>query len=155
MSPRRRAGCDPHPDDVDLVVAVAHGTGLAPVLALLQDAVDTADPRPVELVVGADTPGAHYRDALHHELVARHGFVTLTYVADTVTEADGWDGLVGPVADALALRIEHRLAAGGDADPARWGGVLVGDSATVTAAQAVLVAAGADPAELRSDLFDG
>jgi NAD(P)H-flavin reductase/hemoglobin-like flavoprotein len=146
----------PHPAEADLIFAVVHGTGLAPVLALLQDAITTSDTREVELIAGADTPRDHYRAEQLAELVARHGAVTLTLVADTVAPGDGWHGVVGHVADALAARIKARLEAGGaTGDPSRWGGVLVGDSRTVTAARGTLVDAGVDAAELRSDLFDG
>ncbi|MEZ0108838.1 ferredoxin-NADP reductase/hemoglobin-like flavoprotein [Catenulispora sp. EB89] len=189
------------PAGASRLIAVGHGTGLAPIAALLQDAAAAGDDRPVHVVVGnslnaakpakktaaaqkaqkaakaagkaaapgsagsaaakkaqqaakaaaesaeaaAGTEGTEGADQEHYltehlaELAAAHGNATVVFVG---------------AAEELPQHLDEyvkRLADGGTLSG--WGGVAVGSTGTVQACLGVLAAAGADPADVRSDLF--
>jgi ferredoxin-NADP reductase/hemoglobin-like flavoprotein len=187
------------PAGASRLIAVGHGTGLAPIAALLEDAAAAGDDRPVHVVVGnslnaakpakktsaaqqaskaqktaktaakaapataaakkAQKPakaataavsaegadGAEGFDQEHYltehlaELAAAHGNATVVFLG---------------AAEELPQHLDEyvkRLAGGGTLSG--WGGVAVGSTGTVQACLGVLAAAGADPADVRSDLF--
>jgi NAD(P)H-flavin reductase/hemoglobin-like flavoprotein len=141
----------PARDDADEILAVAHGTGIAPIHALLADAVAHGDTRPVDVLVGAETADGHYLADRLAELAVAHGAMTVTHTVDR-TRSRAWQGEVGTLPNVLADRIKSRAENDGS-DPARWGGVLVGPGDIVEVCHALLVDAGADPRLLSTDLF--
>ncbi|ACU77198.1 Oxidoreductase FAD-binding domain protein [Catenulispora acidiphila DSM 44928] len=177
------------PAGASRLIAVGHGTGLAPIAALLQDAAAAGDDRPVHIVVGnslnaakpakktaaakktakagaakagpaaakkaqktakaaapaAEAAGGEDADQAHYlterlaELAAAHGNAVVVFLG---------------AAEELPQHLDEyvkRLADGGTLSG--WGGVAVGSTGTVQACLGVLAAAGADPADVRSDLF--
>ena len=164
------------PAGASRLIAVGHGTGLAPIVALLEEAARTGDDRPVHVVVGeslrsvkpakkpakqtaakaaakttakaakkAAPAGAAAAGASHYladrlaELAAAHGNATVVHVGAAEELPQHLDEYVKGLADGGTL--------------SGWGGVAVGSTATVQACLAVLASAGADPADVRSDLF--
>lgn len=157
------------PAGASRLIAVGHGTGLAPIAALLEDAVAAGDDRPLHVVVGnsrpvsargraaaarkqagakksAETAGTadsgeagHYLGARLEQLVQAHGNAVVTYVGPAENLPASLDAYV------------RELSGGGTLSG--WGGVAVGSTGTVQACLDVLAAAGADPADVRSDLF--
>jgi ferredoxin-NADP reductase/hemoglobin-like flavoprotein len=170
------------PAGASRLIAVGHGTGLAPIAALLEDAAAAGDDRPVHIVVGnslnaaqpakktaakkaakstakaapaaakkaqpakkaskaaAAAPDADYYliDRLN-ELAAAHGNATVVFLGAAEELPQHLDEYVKQLADGGTL--------------SGWGGVAVGSAGTVQACLGVLAAAGADPADVRSDLF--
>lgn len=118
----------------DRLLAVAHGTGAAPVLALLEAALVDGDLRPATLLLVSDS-GPHYLTERFEELAGKHG-------ALSVEEVDG---------DPLAAVRAHGAATG---PGGVCGAVLVGPSTMVEACREALIAAGVDPTDISSDLFD-
>ena len=149
------------PAGASRLIAVGHGTGLAPIAALLEEAIEAGDDRPVHVVVGDSLRGAgkakkggakkgakagaapaepsHYLAERLDKIAQAHGDATVAYVGDAETLPQKLDEYVKELA--------------GDGTLSGWGGVAVGSTATVTACLEVLAAAGADPADVRSDLF--
>lgn len=170
------------PAGASRLIAVGHGTGIAPIAALLEDAVAAGDDRPLHVVVGnsrslavkkkaakaakagksgaaksaaakkaaaaTDAPVAddaaeeqpnHYLAERLAGLAEAHGHVTVTFVGEAETLPEKLAAYLAEVADGGAL--------------SGWGGVAVGSTSTVQACLDVLAAAGADPADMRSDLF--
>lgn len=131
------------------ILAVAGGSGLAPIRAILEAALDGADAagRPVTLWYGARQERDVYLEAELDALAARHP-VFRREVA--LSEPEGpTDRRTGLITDALAAD----LAAMGPAalDGAR--AYLAGPPVMVEAAEAVLVAAGLDRARIHADAF--
>lgn len=124
----------PGPERTSRLLAVVHGTGAAPVHALIQQAVADKDLRPLTVVLASDE-GAHYLGEALRELAEEHGEMTVEEV----------------VGDPLAAVRAH--AAASDAQGA-CGAVLVGPSGLVDEARSALLAAGVDPEAISSDLFD-
>ena len=168
------------PAGASRLIAVGHGTGIAPIAALVEEAVALGDDRPLHVVVGnsrslavkkkaakaaknggakgasatakkaavsaepvAEAPAEelpnHYLAERLAELAEAHGQVTVTYMGEAETLPEKLAAYVAEVADGGAL--------------SGWGGVAVGSTSTVQACLDVLAAAGADPADMRSDLF--
>jgi NADPH-dependent ferric siderophore reductase len=171
------------PAGASRLIAVGHGTGLAPIVALLEEAARSGDDRPVHVVVGESlrsakpakkaaakgakkaAPGtkaaggaakkaakpaeaaeateavgeSHYLAARLAELAAAHGNATVVHVGAAEELPQHLDEYVKLLADGGTL--------------SGWGGVAVGSTATVQACLEVLASAGADPADVRSDLF--
>jgi NAD(P)H-flavin reductase len=136
--------------DADEIMAVAHGTGIAPIAALLADAVAHGDTRPVDLLVGAETPDGHYLTGSLADLAVAHGAVTVTHTVDR-TRSRSWQGEVGALPEVLAGRVKARVADGGE--PSRWGGVLVGPGDVVESCRTGLADAGVDARLISTDLF--
>ena len=124
----------PDTERVDRLLAVAHGTGAAPVLALLEAALAHADLRPTTLLLVSDS-GPHYLTERFEQLAAKHGALTVEEVDD----------------DPLAVVRAHGAAT---APGGVCGAVLVGPSAMVEACREALIAAGVEPTDISSDLFD-
>jgi ferredoxin-NADP reductase len=125
----------PEPARASRLLAVAHGTGAAPVLALIQEAVATGDARPVTVVLVSDG-GEHYLAAQFDDLAARHGAVAVEQVVG------------GPLAAVRAYAAADASKGG------TRGAVLVGPSAMVDRCRAALIDAGLNPDDVASDLFD-
>ena len=132
------------PAGASRLVAVGHGTGIAPIAALLEEAIAVHDTRPMHLLVGASSAAPnddHYLAERLEKLAVAHGAVTLVYAGAAQTLPEALAGYVG------------ELAAYDGGTLYGWGAIAVGSTTTVQACLDVLAAAGADPADLRSDLF--
>jgi ferredoxin-NADP reductase/hemoglobin-like flavoprotein len=124
----------PAPDRAERLLAVAHGTGAAPVYALIEQAIADGDLRPATVLLVSDE-GPHYLTEAFGALAGAHGDLTV-------------EELVG---DPLAAVRAHSAATG----PAGVrGAVLVGPGALVDECRNALLAAGVDPRDVSSDLFD-
>lgn len=124
----------PGPEHTSRLLAVVHGTGAAPVHALIQQAIADKDLRPLTVVLASDD-GPHYLAESMRALADEHGEMTVEEV----------------IGDPLAAVRAH--AAASDAHGA-CGAVLVGPSALVDESRSALLAAGVDPEAISSDLFD-
>jgi NAD(P)H-flavin reductase/hemoglobin-like flavoprotein len=135
------------PAGASRLIAVGHGTGIAPIAALLEEAVRLGDTRPVHLLVGnsssapQDAAAGHYLSERLDKLSRDHGNVAIVYAGDAKALPETLASHVGELAAASGGRLYG------------WGAVAVGSTATVQACLDILAAAGADPADLRSDLF--
>lgn len=119
----------------DRLLAVAHGTGAAPVAALVEAALAQGDRRPTTVLLVSDQ-GPHYLAGRFAELAARHGSLDVEEV----------------VGDPSAAAVRVHSAA---AQPSgNRGAVLVGPSAMVEQCRAALLAAGVEPDDVSCDLFD-
>ena len=136
----------PDADRVARLLAVAHGTGAAPVYALVEEAVAEGDRRPLTVLLVSDE-GPHYLADAFRALAEKHGELA-------VEEIDG---------DPLAAVRAHSAARGDGMAPRRGaagksggvcGAVLVGPTAMVDECRSALLAAGVDAANVSSDLFD-
>ncbi|HEV2639780.1 MAG TPA: globin domain-containing protein [Actinocrinis sp.] len=113
------------------LVAVAHGTGAAPIFALIQAMAATGDLRPLTvLLVTEGQP--HYLAGPFERLAAEHGSLTVEH-------------LIGDPAAAVRA---HALAVEGTR-----GAVLVGPSPLVESCRTALVRGGVEPGDISSDLF--
>ncbi|WP_194896577.1 globin domain-containing protein [Catenulispora pinisilvae] len=177
------------PAGASRLIAVGHGTGLAPIAALLEEAAASGDDRPVHIVVGnslnAAKPAATAATAKKAQKSAKTGAAAKAapaaakktaktakaavpadgsedaethYLNERLSELAAAHGNAKVVflgaAEELPQHLDEyvtRLAAGGTLSG--WGGVAVGSTGTVQACLGVLAAAGADPADVRSDLF--
>lgn len=139
----------PGPDRVGRLLAMAHGTGAAPIFALAQAATQTGDRRPLSVILVTEGE-PHYLTASFEELAAEHG-------ALSVEEVTG---------DPLAAVRAHAIAAGDDtviggmakssANPRAatgLGAVLVGPSSLIESCRTALLRAGVSPDDISSDLF--
>jgi len=124
----------PEPDRAQRLLAVAHGTGAAPVHALIEAAIAAEDARPLTVVLVSDE-GPHYLAESLGALAEGHGDLTVEQVAG----------------DPLAAVRVHGAATG---PGGTCGAVLVGPSTMVDECRSALLAAGVDPADISSDLFD-
>jgi hypothetical protein len=180
------------PAGASRLLAVGHGTGLAPIAALLEDAAAAGDDRPVHIVIGSSLNAAKpAKKASKAQKTAKTAAKAAApsaakkaaKTAKAATGAADAAGAVGAAAAAeasyLAERLAELAAAHGNAVVVHlgaaedlpqhldeyvkqladggtlsgWGGVAVGSTGTVQACLGVLAAAGADPADVRSDLF--
>lgn len=188
------------PAGASRLIAVGHGTGLAPIAALLEEAAAAGDDRPVHIVVGASLNAAKPAEkaaAARQQAKAQktaktaakaaqagakkasaqqsakaqktakataaaagadEGAAQDSYLGDRLAELAAAHGNATVVflgaAEELPQHLDEyvkRLADGGTLSG--WGGVAVGSTGTVQACLSVLAAAGADPADVRSDLF--
>lgn len=124
------------------ILMVAGGTGLAPMLCMLDHIVQTgATAQPVRLLIGANTPAELFaRD----QVAAYRGQGLKLDVAWAVVAATaGWDGATGHV---TALLREELLA--GDPDV-----YLCGPPPMIEAGQAWLAAHGVDPKRTHTEKF--
>ena len=115
----------PGPERTSRLLAVVHGTGAAPVHALIQHAIAEGDLRPLTVVLASDE-GPHYLADALRALAEEHGEMVVEEV----------------VGDPLAA--VHAHAAASDAHGA-CGAVLVGPSALVDESRSALLAAGSIP----------
>lgn len=94
------------PSEAPLLL-IAGGSGLAPVLAILQDALDNGVSRPVTLLFGARSEGDLYAlDAI--QAIARQWPVAFRFVPVLSEEPEdsGWPGLRGLVTGQVAAHLE-------------------------------------------------
>ncbi|MEY9933457.1 ferredoxin-NADP reductase/hemoglobin-like flavoprotein [Catenulispora sp. GP43] len=173
------------PAGASRLIAVGHGTGLAPIAALLEDAAAAGDDRPVHIVVGnslnaakpakkaaaakktaktakaAATPPVKAQKAAKAAVAAAaadEGADQASYLAERLVELAAAHGNAVVVhlgaAEELPQHLDEYLKGLADGGTlSGWGGVAVGSTGTVQACLGVLAAAGADPADVRSDLF--
>ncbi len=125
----------PEPDRTARLLAVAHGTGAAPVYALVEDAIVEGDRRPTTVLLVSDG-GTHYLADGFRALADKHGELTV-------------EEIVG--APLAAVRAHSVVGAGSGED---CGAVLVGPSAMVEECRSALLAAGVAADDISSDLFD-
>lgn len=130
----------PEPERVARLLAVAHGTGAAPVYALVEDAIAGGDLRPMTVLLVSDE-GPHYLTEAFRALADQHSELV-------VEEIDG-----DPLAAVRAHSAVREQNAGAGAGRA-CGAVLVGPGAMVEECRSALLAAGVDPQNVSSDLFD-
>jgi len=153
------------------LLAVAHGTGAAPVFALAQAAVEAGDRRPLRVILVTDGE-PHYLARSFEELAAEHGALAIEEVAGdplaavrahaiAIGEESGPEGLApagragnSRVANNRAASRRSLVAAGEDGAGAALGAVLVGPSSLVESCRAALRTAGVAAADISSDLFD-
>lgn len=129
-------------DDAPLVL-VAGGSGLAPILALLEDAANRGVKRSVTLLFGARRKRDLYALDRINALVDRwQGEFVYVPVLSEATDEDGWDGAEGLVTELIA---EH-TAAGAH-------GYLCGPPGMVDAGVEQLRSAGVDTGHIHFDRF--
>lgn len=126
-----------------LLVMVAGGTGLAPMLSMLDNMIATgATGQPVHLLYGANTPDELF--ALEHlEACAGKGVDLATETA-VVAPVEGWDGNTGHVTGLLRPEIVN----GGDCDV-----YLCGPPPMIEAAETWLLANGVEAASIHAEKF--
>lgn len=122
------------------LLAVAHGTGAAPVYALVAGAIAEGDLRPLTVLLVSEE-GPHYLADAFRALADEHGELT-------VEEIDG-DPLAAVRAHG-AVRAQSAKATPGSV----YGAVLVGPSTMVDECRSALLTAGVDAENVSSDLFD-
>lgn len=125
----------PPKDRVQRLIAVGHGTGAAPVHALLDVALAEGERRPVSILLVSDA-GRHYLADAFVELAGRRTTITLEEVE-------------GDPLEAVRAMAAAEYARGGT-----YGAVLVGAGELVEQCQLILTEAGVDPGDISSDLFD-
>lgn len=131
----------PDPDRAARLLAVAHGTGAAPVYALVEDAVTEGDRRPLTVLLVSDA-GPHYLADAFRALADKHGELTV--------EEIGGDPLAAVrVHSAVREQSEATAGPGG-----ACGAVLVGPGAMVDECRSALLSAGVAADDISSDLFD-
>lgn len=125
------------------ILMVAGGTGLAPMLSMLEELRDRGGTdQPVRLLYGANTP-AELFGAKDLESFAAAG-IDLTVERAVVEGADGWTGKVGFVTDLLRPELVH----GGDCDV-----YLCGPPPMIDAAEKWLAGQGMDPHRIHAEKF--
>lgn len=125
------------------VVMVAGGTGLAPMLSMLDAlAARGGTGRPVRLLYGANAPDELF--ALDRLARCREAGLDLETELCAVAGGAGWDGATGHVTGLLRPEILH----GGDCEI-----YLCGPPAMIAAAEAALAGLGVDPARVHAEKF--
>lgn len=129
------------------MVCVAGGSGLAPIKAMLEQAVaDGQASRPLTLILAARTQADLYGldaiDAIRRQWGGRFRFVP---VLSAEPEGSGWAGLRGMVADRLDEILGERIG-----EHQAW---LCGPPPMIDACEAVLRRAGVPDARLHADRF--
>ncbi len=123
------------------VVMIAGGTGLAPMLSMLDNMVATgATDQPVHLLYGANTPDELF--AL--DKLESYAGISLATETAVVAPADGWDGNTGHVTALLRPGIIN----GGDCDF-----YLCGPPPMIEAAETWLLANGVEAAAIHAEKF--
>ncbi|MHA7834259.1 MAG: 2Fe-2S iron-sulfur cluster-binding protein [Algiphilus sp.] len=124
-------------------ILVAGGTGFSPIKAIIEDAIQRGDQRPMHLFWGARHPEDLYLDQLVKDWVKCHAHLDYTPVCEAPPER--WEGVRGRVHDAVAAQYtdlrNHALYASGP-------------PAMVAAIKACTLEAGLHPDHLHYDSFD-
>lgn len=123
------------------IVAVAGGSGLAPIKSIVETALGAGMGQPIHLYFGARAEGDLYLVDHFRELEQRFSNLTFVPVLSQVAKA-GWRG--GFVSDALAQ--DHQDLAGGKA-------YVAGPPAMVDAVGSVLTMRGVASADIHADVF--
>lgn len=123
------------------IVAVAGGSGLAPVKSIVETALDTGMRQPIHLYFGARTEDDLYLVDHFRALERRFSNLTFVPVLSQAAKAGRRSGLVSE-----ALAQDHRDLAGAKA-------YVAGPPAMVDAAGAVLAARGVAGSDLHADVF--
>ena len=126
-------------EDAGTLVAVAHGTGAAPVSGLVTAAIEAGDTRPLCVVLvtpdlGEGARDGHYLAAHFERLAARHGALELVVVGES---------RIAETARVVLAPEKPWQAA-----------VLVGPSVLIDHCRAELLAAGTSPHNIATDQFD-
>jgi NAD(P)H-flavin reductase len=126
-------------EDADNLVAVAHGTGAAPVAGLVKAAIAAGDERPLCVVLvtpdrGAGAREGHYLAGYFEQLAEQHGALELVVVGES---------RIAETARAVLAPEKPWQAA-----------VLVGPSVLIEHCRAELVAAGTPAEKVATDQFD-
>ena len=121
------------------LVAVAHGTGAAPVSGLVEALIAAGDRRPLSVLLvtpdhGPGSPAEHYLAKHLEEQAARHGALEVYVVGESA---------LAQTARVLLVREKPWQAA-----------VLVGPSVLIDHCRAELLAAGTAPEAIATDQFD-
>lgn len=126
-----------------LIVMVAGGTGLAPMLSMFGAMIATgATDQPVHLLYGANTPDEMFGD--DRLAPYENAGIALTLETAVVVPDDSWDGAVGHVTELLRTDFIN----GGDCDV-----YLCGPPAMIEAAESWLRDHGVDAAHVHAEKF--
>jgi CDP-4-dehydro-6-deoxyglucose reductase len=121
---------------------VAGGTGLAPLLAMLDSSLEQGQTCPTHLFWGVRAEADLYHHAALQERAARHAWLRYTPVLSA--PGPGWAGATGLVHEAVQAVYP---------DLRGFAAYLAGPPAMIRAAQAQWPAAGLDPERLHGDAF--
>jgi NAD(P)H-flavin reductase/ferredoxin len=125
---------------------VAGGSGLAPIKAMLEQALQRPCSRDAVLLFGARTRRDLYAlEQIGAIAAGWHGRFRFVPVLSEEPAGGGWGGAVGLVTDGLASRVD---------DLRSREAYLCGPPAMVDAAEAALIACGVRPEAIRSDRFE-
>jgi len=125
--------------EADTLVAVAHGTGAAPVSGLVESLIAAGDRRPLRVLLvtpdhGPGSPAEHYLAKHFEEQAGRHGALELYVVGES--------GIAETARVLLAPETPWQAA------------VLVGPSVLIDHCRAELMAAGTPSEAIATDQFD-
>lgn len=126
------------------MLLIGGGTGLAPMIAIVETALAAGVDAPVQLYAGfQDEPDLYY-EARFHDLQARYSNLSVSYVLSAPEETT-----------VRRTGFVHLAVAEDRADFAGFKAYLAGAPVMVEAAAAMLVARGLNPADIHADPFYG
>lgn len=125
-------------------ICIAGGTGLAPIHAILDEAVARGDHRPIHFFYGARSQDELYCLDTFNGWAKKHANFTFTPVLSDEPEGSGWTGARGLVTDVVGQQLQD--AFGLEA-------YLCGPPAMIDAAFGVLEAAGFSASDIHADRF--
>jgi phenol/toluene 2-monooxygenase (NADH) P5/A5 len=125
-------------------VCVAGGTGLAPIMSVLDKALHAKDKRPIHLLYGARSQEELYCSSLLREWTTSHSSFTYTPVLSDEPPNSGWSGRRGLVTDVM---MDHL------GDVFGLEAYVCGPPAMIDAAVAGLESAGVLHGDIRTDRF--
>lgn len=125
------------------MILIAGGSGLAPILAILRDALNEGCQRPVTLLFGAQTQGDLYALDQIREIEGRwHAPFEFSPILSREEETSAWQGARGYVTEAIpTLELQGAEA------------YLCGPPAMIDAAESLLIAGGVDRKNIHADRF--
>jgi propane monooxygenase reductase subunit len=125
-------------------VMVAGGTGLAPIMALLEEDFASKSQRSIQLFYGAQRAQDLYHLKRLEDFAKKHArFKFFAAVADAQA-SPGWQGELGLVTDVMRRKLIDAMG---------WEAYLCGPPAMIDAASAVLEAKGVDQDDIHADRF--
>lgn len=131
------------------MLLVGGGSGMSPLLSILQDQTESGEARPVHFFYGARRRrDLFYLDRLA-DLAGRMPAFRFTPVLSQATAEDDWDGPTGLVHEAVRDAL-HRGELG---DPAEMDAYACGPPPMIDAVTPVLQVAGVEPERIRFDKF--
>ncbi len=125
-------------------ICIAGGTGLAPIHAMLDEALARGDSRPLHFFYGARSQDELYCLDTLRGWADKHANFTFTPVLSDEPEGSGWTGARGLVTDVVAAQLQD--AFGLEA-------YLCGPPVMIDAAVAVLETAGFSDSDIHADRF--
>lgn len=125
-------------------ICIAGGTGLAPIHAMLDDALARGDSRPIHFFYGARCQDELYCLDTLKTWADAHANFTFTPVLSDEPEGSGWSGARGLVTDVVAAQLQDAFG---------LEVYLCGPPAMIDAAVGVLEAAGFSASDIHADRF--